>query len=278
MLTSVNASGDRDVLLMMLVGSSPTPRGATVHITFRNVRTPLYAQQTTQFDMWTMTPDLADIDLFRHTAEPLALPIAPNAILSAAVGVEAAETGALTAVSFSFVLHNAVPYQGKVCIDFPPDFRFYGPSSGFGFGGRASATSQQLGDGLVVERYGGDAQSSSDDHRICVVRFGAPTDSARGLVTLHVTNVIVPLDISPEGRTGNFTIVTRTAAGELIDVLTTPVSARLVEGRYAPSPPLGAHGELSAAPPGRRQRASGWMLLLTACVSVACSLWLRVDR
>ena len=69
------------------------------------------------------------------TKAQLGVDAVPLRVLRDGVALEDARAGALTTIRFSFEPHNFVPYLGTVCIDFPDSFRFYNPSTGWGFGG-----------------------------------------------------------------------------------------------------------------------------------------------
>ena len=266
----------RPTLLLRYIGSTPTAFGAPARIDFFGVRTPLFSQTTGRLEVITTTPDYHEIDIFRHQVGNqtvnVSLLINPNAIDDGSVTLEDSSAGALTAARFTFHIFNYVPYLGQVCISLPPNFRFYGPASGFSFGGISRATSTGLGVGLVVERYGG-GEGTVDDHRVCIHRRGDPGPSKVGLIDLRLTNIIVPLDFDADGRSGNFTIETKTEADALIDVLTVPFTTTISSGRYAPAPPP----EGSSGPHGS-SRSTRRALLWAVALSLLSSVWLHGER
>ena len=236
----------RPTLLLRYTGTGDVGAGTSARIDFYGVRAPLFSHTTGRLEVITTTAAYYEIYIFRHQTvycetggnvtggnvtggnetsiatsnsasndasscetRNVTLLINPNAIDDGSVALEDPTAGALTAARFSFHIFNLVPYLGQVCISLPPDFRFYGPASGFSFGGISRAASTGLGVGLVVERYGG-GEGTVDDHRVCIHRRGEPVPSKRGLIEVRLTNIIVPLNFDADGLSGNFTVETKT--------------------------------------------------------------------
>jgi len=267
------ANSGRSPLLLRSLGTTATTffeAGTPIEIKIPGVRAPLFSHTTGKVDILTATPDLFEIDIYRHLIANVSLEIEPNYITDASVQLEDSRAGALTVARFSFHLYNAVPYLGQLCIDFPPGFRFYGPASGFGFGGIPEAFSDGLGVGLDVRRYG-EGSNPATYHHVCIHRRGLQVASSVGRIHVRVTNVIVPNDFHLE-QSGNFSLVTRTEVGALIDVLKFPISASLTVGDYAPAPPP----PRSAASSGR-SHSSRWTFIWMAFVSAAACWCLNSD-
>ncbi|KAL3910156.1 MAG: hypothetical protein SGPRY_009162, partial [Prymnesium sp.] len=244
------------VLLLRYIGADPTPASARVVLHFSAVTNPPYSQTTPRFEAWTLTADALPIDKFRHLAGNATTSLSPNQITHASAQLDDPRGGALTSARLHFTIFNPVPHLGQVCVSFPQGFRFYGPASGFGFGGRLRAYSTQLGPGLDVEK--------RSELSLCVHRRGEAIDSAVGHIELLLTNVIVPLTLE-HGTLGGFHMQTQMASGELIDVLTLPIVLNVSVGIYAPAPP--PH---SAAPRGRTQ-TNRWAILLLSLCAVCCT-------
>ena len=247
----------RSTLIIQSQANVATPAGLTLKVRFGPVRVPMQEATTSTFSLYTGNDKLDAVDMLQNETTVF---IGVNTITSPSVALEDARAGALTTIRFSFEPHNFVPYLGTVCIDFPDSFRFYNPSTGWGFGGIVMATSPELGTGLVVEQYG--APLREDDHRLRIRRNGeavvTPDVPVPQRIHLTVSNILVPLET---GNSSTFNISTRTADGLLIDVLQEEVTVFIQAGRYAPSPPPS-----SAASSGAR---SGWTHVILIASTVA---------